>query len=86
MHSSLVLGYSLWGNRKRITSTANVHFVVDVFIVFAVEVIATAIYCQAMRVHVNGRQLLQMVSHWSLANVRFVINKRLKLKPKLLTV
>ena len=49
VHSSLVLGYSLWDNRKIIT-TRQISFRSDVFIVFAV-VIAKALYCQAMRVH-----------------------------------
>ena len=47
-------------------------------IIFAVDVIATALYCQAMRVLVNVLELVTPVSHWLLAIVRLVKNKGLK--------
>ena len=48
VHSSLVLGYSLWDNRKIITSRQMFIFRSNVFIVFAVAIVK-ALYYQAMQ-------------------------------------
>ena len=79
MHISLALGYSLWDNRKIITSR-------QIFIVFAV-VIAKALYCQAMRVHGNVRKLVTP-DCFLLVTCRCTLPYKQKneIKPKLLTV
>ena len=89
MRSSLVLGYSLWDNRKKKSHKhCKCSFRWDVFIVFAVEVIAKALYCQAMRVHVNGSELLVNPDGFSLVTCHCTLRYKQKteIKPKLLTV
>ena len=87
MHSSLVLGYSLWDNRKNNHKYGKYLFPSDVFIVFAIDVIDTAPYCQAMRVHVNGRDIVTP-DGFSLVTCHCTLRykQKTKIKPKLLTV
>ena len=80
VQSSLVLGYSLWDNRKIITCTANVHFEMTFSFSFpSTSLLQLSIDRRWEFMSMFLGELLQMVSHWSLAIVGFVINKRLKL-------